>query len=115
VISIPSISIQELEKVYAMADAYIYLGWEPYSLALYEAAILGLPIIANSEIGAVKDCVKDHKSGYLVYDYSPNKVAQMIFNVVNGEINEGAFEMSKYIIDRRGVEWATDQLYALIR
>lgn len=52
---VPSVRYAELHKYYALAGAYVHPGAEPYSLALQEAAFLGVPIVATRDVGAAHD------------------------------------------------------------
>ncbi len=115
VVYIPKVSLDELEKVYVVSDAYLYLGWEPYSLALYEAAILGLPVIANAEIGAVYDCVKDDINGKAIDKFDLDRVLNACRRAVYGEFNQGAERMKRFIYEERGTKWAAEQLMELLK
>ena len=50
-------SSNELARYYAIADAYVHPGAEPFSTALELAAIAGLPILANNCVGYVYDLI----------------------------------------------------------
>ena len=112
---IPSIPLDELESVYAASDAYIHLGEEPYSLALYEAAVLGMPIIASYGVGAVDDCVKNDVNGYVFSEsYTPDALDEKMMKAANGDYDEGSAEMSGFILRERGTAWAAKQLAELL-
>lgn len=113
-IYIPTVPINDLEFVYAISDAYLYLGWEPYSLALYEAAILGKPIIATSSIGAMYDCLKHLENGYGVTNENDEEIIKVIMQMADGKFDEGAKTMALFIEQNRGVKWAANQLYQLM-
>lgn len=55
-----------LARFYAVADAYVHSGGEPYSTAVEYAAIVGLPIVTTFDVGAAKDYVIEGKTGYVV-------------------------------------------------
>lgn len=113
-IYIPSIPLNELESVYLASDAYLYLGWEPYSLALYEAAILGKPIIATKEIGAMYDCVRHLENGYAITDEKEDEIIEIINQTSKGKFHKGAIKMKNFIECERGVPWAAEQLEKLM-
>ena len=95
---IPSLPLAELESVYAASDAYIHLGAEPYSLALYEAAILGKPVVANREVGAVYDCINNGANGIIInYADGTDNVHAKILEAASGAYDDGAKEMSRFI------------------
>lgn len=52
---VPSVRYADLHRYYALAGAYVHPGAEPYSLALQEAAFLGVPIVATRDVGAAHD------------------------------------------------------------
>lgn len=111
---IPALSIEELEKAYAISDAYVYLGWEPYSLALYEAAILGMPIIANGEIGAMYDCVENEVNGISLNNFDAGYIIEKMHGMIAGKYSDGACKKASFIHKERGVTWAANQLIELI-
>ena len=56
----------ELPLYYALGDIFVLPSSnEPWGLAINEAMCAGLPIIANKEIGAVPDLVKEGVNGFL--------------------------------------------------
>lgn len=112
---IPRLSLNNLEMAYSVSDAYLYLGWEPYSLALYEASIVGLPIIANGEIGATYDCVNDGENGVRIFEDDFEKIISVCDNSINGIYNSGANKMKEFIINERGIKWAANQLMDLLK
>ena len=65
IINIPRVPYEELYQFYAMADAYLYVGAEPYSLAVVEAVIADLPVVASDTVGAAYDYVLDGVNGYV--------------------------------------------------
>lgn len=112
---LPSIPLNELEHVYSASDAYIHLGAEPYSLALYEAAILGMPIIASHDVGAVDDCVRNDVNGYVFNgEYTDDALDEKMMKAASGNYDEGSTEISDFIRRERGVVWAAGQLAELL-
>jgi glycosyltransferase involved in cell wall biosynthesis len=63
------VAFRDLSKFYAAADAYVHPGHEPYSLALMQAAICGLPIVATKNVGAARDVLVEGVSGLTVPEY----------------------------------------------
>lgn len=57
---------EKLSDYYVAADAYVYTGREPYSLALAEAVIAGLPVVTTKTVGAAYGFVVDGLNGYLL-------------------------------------------------
>lgn len=114
-IYIQSVPVKELEKMYRMADLYMYLGWEPYSLALYEAAVVGLPIIAMQNVGAVYDCLESEVNGFSIREYNKEEILMKIKKAKSGYYNDGAKKISDFIKEKRGVAWAAKELEYLIQ
>lgn len=57
---------EKLSDYYVASDAYVYTGREPYSLALAEAVIAGVPVVTTKTVGAAYDFVVDGQNGYLL-------------------------------------------------
>lgn len=111
---IPKLSLKDLERAYIVSDAYLYMGWEPYSLALYEACIVGMPVIANGEIGATFDCVVNGENGARIFGDDIKDAIEACENAIRGMYDEGAKKMKKFILEKRGINWAAEQLMELI-
>ncbi|MCM1202067.1 MAG: glycosyltransferase [Bacteroides fragilis] len=108
---LPRVSLQELEKNYALADAYVHPGEEPYSLALYEAAIAGIPILAAEKVGAAADCLYDGKNGYLLEFCDPSDMCEKMIKAANSEISGNECErVQRFILEKRGIVWSGEQL-----
>lgn len=108
---IEQVPLRELEKYYAIADAYVHPGEEPYSLALYEAATAGLPIVASEKVGAVQDCLQDGKNGYLFLFGSSTDLAQKIVLVAEEKLNpQEIVHMADFIEMERGTRWSSEEL-----
>lgn len=108
---IPSAPICDMEKYYAIADGYVHPGEEPYSLALYEAAVAGLPILSSDKVGAVEDCVKSGANGYLYAFCNVEMLFEYMKKVSVGLLKpEGTTEMQKFILESRGITWAAAEL-----
>lgn len=111
IILIPSVPLQELEKYYAIADAYIHPGEEPYSLALYEAAIAGIPILASKKVGAIYDCLEDGKNGYVFKFCDVKDLCEKIQMVYENTLNiQNINEKRNFILEQRGIRWAAQEL-----
>ena len=63
---IEQLPYEKLSDYYVASDAYVYTGREPYSLALAEAVIAGLPVVTTKTVGAAYDFVVDGLNGYLL-------------------------------------------------
>ncbi len=112
VVHIPQVPVCELEKYYAIADAYVHPGGEPYSVALYEAAVAGIPVIASKEAGAAADCLRDGSNGYYFAYGDPRDLFQKMVQVMEHrqELQTGAARVSAFIKRQRGTEWSASQL-----
>lgn len=108
---IKAVPFEDLHKYYGISTCYVHPGKEPYSLALYEAAIVGLPIVASDQVGAVDDCLIDGENGYVIKNLDSDILAKAMLKIVNKEYNvEKCKEMSKFILDERSILWAQSQL-----
>ncbi len=66
----------ELPGLYAAADAYALTStYEPFGVAVREAAAAGLPIICTKTAGAAGDVAIDARNALLVNPYSVDEVA----------------------------------------
>lgn len=116
VIYIPRVKLDDIEKYYAVADAYIHPGSEPYSLAVYEAAIAGIPIVCSCNVGAVYDCVQDGKNGYIVLEDDLGKLEESIMRIVEDPsyYRPYCYDIKNRIQSDRGIKWAGENLYSAI-
>jgi glycosyltransferase involved in cell wall biosynthesis len=66
----------ELPQLFAAASCFVIAStFEPWCVALHEAASAGLPIICTSECGASVHLVQDGYNGYVVSPDSANEMA----------------------------------------
>lgn len=108
---IPGVPFDELHYYYAIASAYVHPGREPYSLALQEAALMGLPIVSTREVGAAWDYLQDHKNG-LIIDYNDvDQLSSALKNIRNFEVSHEVWQMCK----RRNIDYAISQAKAMIQ
>jgi len=79
---------KDINKIYNMADVLVVpsitLGGvqEPLGLIVLEAMAVQVPVIA-SEIGGLKETVKNNYNGFLVPEKDPDKLAQAILKIKN--------------------------------
>jgi glycosyltransferase involved in cell wall biosynthesis len=96
---------------YAAADAYVMPAVaEPYSLALAEAAIAGLPIITTDAVGAAADYVRP-ETGFVV----PTGDIVALCNAMCALVRDKSMahtmgSLGRNLASRRSVEWAATQL-----
>ena len=108
---LPSVHINDLEKYYSLSDAYVHPGEEPYSLATYEAATAGLPIVASKRVGCVLDCLDDGKNGYIAEFGNSDDFYRKIKDVADRKLaTENIIKKQNEILEKRGPNWAADQL-----
>jgi len=69
------VAFRQLAQFYAVADSYVHPGHEPYSLALMQAALCGLPIVATPNVGAACDVLVDGASGLVVPEFDEDALA----------------------------------------
>ncbi|MBM3474720.1 MAG: glycosyltransferase family 4 protein [Armatimonadetes bacterium] len=74
----PHVPRQELDRLYAAADAFVFPSLtEGFGIVLIEAAAAGLPLIATTSTGA-PDLVGDSGCGFLVPPRDPAALAERI-------------------------------------
>lgn len=104
IINIPRVPYEELYKFYAMADCYLYVGSEPYSLALVEAVIADLPVISSDTVGAAYDYIIDGVNGYM-NNKSDDDFVSAIGSVLDNEIDRVRLEKcNDQLIEKHCVE-----------
>lgn len=116
-IHIPEVEISQLEQYYCISNCYLHPGAEPYSLALYEAAIVGMPIISTHNVGAVNDIVYEGKNGLLYTEGNQQSLLNSVLLMIS-EYNRFKFEslqIKEYISENRGVNWAASNLIEAIQ
>jgi glycosyltransferase involved in cell wall biosynthesis len=74
---------EDLPELYATADAYALISsYEPFGVAVREAAAAGLPIICAKTAGAAGDVAIDGRNALLVNPYSVEDVARALERIV---------------------------------
>ena len=75
---------EDLPGFYATADAYALISsYEPFGVAVREAAAAGLPIICAKTAGAAGDVAIDGRNALLVNPYSVEEVAGALERIVS--------------------------------
>jgi glycosyltransferase involved in cell wall biosynthesis len=101
---------------YAVSDAYIHPGHEQYSLTTYEAAIAGIPIIATSGVGCVKDCLYDGVNGFVVQEDNLKQLYDSVIKLYEHKYDAYKCQMiSRNIVNNKGVVWACNNLLSAIK
>jgi 1,2-diacylglycerol 3-alpha-glucosyltransferase len=74
---------EDLPELYATADVYALISsYEPFGVAVREAAAAGLPIICAKTAGAAGDVAIDGRNALLVNPYSVEDVARALERIV---------------------------------
>lgn len=105
-VHIDRLPYEKLSDYYVAADAYVYTGREPYSLALAEAVIAGLPVVTTKSVGAAYDFVVDGENGFLL-DAEENVFVDHILKVANH-----VFDVAKLsaIADQYAKEFSAEKI-----
>lgn len=115
IIHIKQVPYRDVHNFYHLADAYIHPGKEPYSLALVEAALAGIPIVSTDSVGAVYDILENGKNGFIIPFDNVEKLKQAVLNVYQKEYSDKSVKaMQKYLLEDRNGKWSKDQLEAAI-
>ena len=106
------VSYAELPRYYALADCYVHPGWEPYSLALVQAAVAGIPVVSSLRVGAVDDYVVDRANGIVLEVETEDSFAQSILTVHNAYdyYSVNAKNIAAQKLQKRNVNFAVSQL-----
>lgn len=68
---------EDLPGVMRAVGCFVFPSlYEPFGVALLEAAGAGLPVIASDAVGASVECLRDHASGYLFPAGDPGALAE---------------------------------------
>lgn len=102
---------ETLYDFYAAADAYVMPAIkEPYSLALAEAAIAGLPIVTTDSVGAVADYVR-RGTGIIVPAGDPMALKNAMLELSRDKSAAQAMgRLGQEQASLRTAKWAADQL-----
>lgn len=107
---IAPVPFAELHKYYAMASCYVHPGAEPYSLAVQEAALLGLPIVSSRRVGAAWDYASPQDNG-VEFDFdSPRSLEAALDRAKTMVPSRSAADNAR----ARGVDFAMDQFTQMI-
>ncbi|WP_323665721.1 glycosyltransferase family 4 protein [Pectobacterium punjabense] len=95
---------RDIVEFLSKSDIFILISnWEGLPLSLLEAMRSGLPTIA-SDVGGVKECVADGKSGFLVRKGDTEDVAQKICMLLdNAEIREDMGKHGREVFEKNFV------------
>ncbi len=105
------VPFDSLAPLYALADAYVHSGAEPYSTAVAYGAIAGLPIVTTLEVGAAGDYVIEGETGYLIDSGDVSGFAdKMILLVRNRETTQRLGSNAGKLACRFTTERAAEQL-----
>src|SRR5581483_591712 len=73
------VSPEQLPALYAAADAYALLStYEPFGVAIREAAAAGLPIVCSRRAGAAGDVAIEGRNAFLVDPLDVNAIADAL-------------------------------------
>lgn len=90
------VASNELEKLYAMADTFVFPSlWEGFGMVLIEAMYNRLPIVATNA-GAIPFLVKDGQNGILVPVKDSEKLAKSIKRLIESPELRRSFGESNY-------------------
>lgn len=105
------VPFNDLAALYVAANAYVHTGTESYSTSISYAAIVGIPIIASSEVGATQDWLIDGETGYSSGSEDINGFSEkMILLVKNPKDAERLGENAARLARRYTPDWAAKEL-----
>jgi glycosyltransferase involved in cell wall biosynthesis len=104
------VAFRDLSRFYAVADAYVHPGHEPYSLALMQAAICGLPIVATRNVGAARDVLVEGVSGLTVPEYDEALLASAMTALIRDPARSRELGAeAQRLASTRTIRWAATQ------
>jgi glycosyltransferase involved in cell wall biosynthesis len=107
--------LEDICNRYAISDAYVHSGSEPYSTAVAYAATVGLPVISSKAVGAAQDYIEDGVTGYLC---DPSDVDAYARNMLQlSQDTERAKSMGRQARKRalvRDPKWAAEQFESAV-
>jgi glycosyltransferase involved in cell wall biosynthesis len=111
VIFVGFVQKNELPKMYACADVFVFptLG-DPYGLVIDEAMACSLPVISTSEVGEIGDRVEDGINGYIVPPENSHDLAEAMLKLARDtNLRRSMGNVSaKKILGHTPEKWAED-------
>ena len=75
----------EIVKYYKASDVFVLpSSYEPWGLVVNEAMIMGLPVIASTDVGCRVDLIDDGKNGYVFESRSRSELAKKM-NIIQND------------------------------
>lgn len=108
---IPGVPFDQIHQFYLNANAYVHPGMEPYSVALQEAVLAGVPTICTKEVGAGLDFVKSNVNGLIIDNNDDLQLKKALIDIRN--INPSKMFV-KNIARERGLNFAIKQFDSIL-
>ena len=109
------VTFDKLFSFYAISDAFIHPGKEPYSTATEIAAICGLPVLASYDVGYVHDLKRRNAEPFIFDETNEVDLAEkMKILIENQEMRINLGNNLKAAANTRTIPWAKDELKALV-
>ncbi len=101
------VEFDRLPSYYAIADAYVHSGHEPFSTATELAAISGLPIISTSGVGYIYDLIDRGVEPFIFEPYDLEALTSIMRRVVaeRGLFSESGQRIRNVAL-QRNARWA---------
>jgi len=110
------VAFRQLARYYAVADSYVHPGHEPYSLALMQAALCGLSIVATPNVGAASDVLVDGASGLVVPEFDEDALSAAITALASEpKRSRDMGSEAQRMASVRTTAWAATQLESAVR
>ncbi len=107
---VDSAEFARLPSYYAIADAYVHAGHEPFSTATELGAISGLPIISTSGVGYIRDLIDRGGEPFIVDPYDLEALTSIMRLVVTDKdrsLESG--RRSRHAALQRNSRWAAEE------
>ncbi len=79
----------DIIKYYKVSDAFVLPStYEPWGLVVNEAMIMGLPVIASSDVGCALDLIDDGQNGYVFESNQLSDIKEKMKQVRNAEYKQ---------------------------
>lgn len=110
-----AVAYARLPEVYQASDIYVHPGTEPYSTALERAALEGLAIVSNHNVGYVSDLLS---RGAVPYLFHPGDVVDLTLKIElaisEWPLSEALRGSIRVAAHQRNPDWAVSQFSRML-
>ena len=98
----------DMAERFRCAGAYVITSrFDPWPLAIPEAALAGLPVIASDACGSAVEIVRPHYNGFIVPSGQPAEFARAMLHMENAPLDTGGERAREHAAAFTATLWAT--------